>query len=111
MDDREGQGQPSGEGRSVREKVNDMSHATSHFSRVPTRLPRSRDLFRTFLILVWCALVPVAAFAQAGAPTRNSRAGVEGQSTLRVTVRDETESALIHATVTLTDGNGVPRQV
>ena len=51
-------------------------------------------------LFVWCALVPVAAFAQAG-----------GQSTLRVTVRDETEAALIHATVTLTDSTGVPRQV
>jgi uncharacterized surface anchored protein len=43
-------------------------------------------------------LVPVAAFAQA-------------QSSVRITVRDETEAALIHATVTLTDSVGVPRQV
>jgi hypothetical protein len=49
------------------------------------------------LFCVWCALLPVAAFAQA-------------QSTVRVTVRDETEAALIHATVTLTDSNGLPRQ-
>jgi hypothetical protein len=53
---------------------------------------------RALLVLAWCALLPVAAFAQA-------------QSTLRVTVRDETEAALIHATVTLTDSTGVPRQV
>ncbi len=63
-----------------------MKHATSCWFRL--------------CLFVWCALVPVAAFAQAG-----------GQSTLRVTVRDETEAALIHATVTLTDSTGVPRQV
>jgi len=49
-------------------------------------------------VFAWCALLPVAAFAQA-------------QSTVRITVRDETEAALIHATVTLTDSAGVPRQV
>ncbi|HUE87399.1 MAG TPA: carboxypeptidase-like regulatory domain-containing protein [Vicinamibacterales bacterium] len=54
--------------------------------------------FRVLLIFAWCALLPVAAYAQA-------------QSTLRVTVRDETEAALIHATVTLVDSTGVPRQV
>jgi hypothetical protein len=43
-------------------------------------------------------MLPVAAFAQA-------------QATVRVTVRDETEAALIHATVTLTDSTGVARQV
>ena len=53
---------------------------------------------RTLFLSAWCALVPVAALAQ-------------GQSTLQVTVRDETEAALIHATVTLTDSLGVARQV
>jgi len=43
------------------------------------------------------ALVPAVAAAQ-------------GQSTLRVTVRDETEAALIHAVVTLIDGAGAERQ-
>src|SRR5262245_35993871 len=62
-----------------------MSHATSR-------------LFRVFVAFVFCAWVPLAAFAQ-------------GQSTLRVTVRDETQAALITATVTLTDALGVPKQV
>jgi hypothetical protein len=53
---------------------------------------------RALWICAWCALVPLTAFAQA-------------QSTVRITVRDETEAALIHATVTLTDAAGVPRQV
>lgn len=53
---------------------------------------------RALVVLVWCAMLPVAAFAQA-------------QATVRVTVRDETEAALIHATVTLTDSTGVARQV
>jgi hypothetical protein len=53
---------------------------------------------RALLLCWWCALLPMAAFAQA-------------QSTVRVTVRDETEAALIHATVTLTDATGAPRQV
>ena len=53
---------------------------------------------RALLLCAWCALLPVAAFAQA-------------QATVRVTVRDETEAALIHATVTLTDSTGAPRQV
>ncbi|MBA3270157.1 MAG: TonB-dependent receptor [Acidobacteria bacterium] len=54
--------------------------------------------FRALFLFAWCALLPVAAFAQA-------------QSSLRVTVRDETEAALIHATVTLTDPLGVPREM
>lgn len=55
-------------------------------------------LFRVLFVCAWCALLPVAAWAQ-------------GNASLRVTVRDETEAALIHATVTLTDSGGVPRQV
>ncbi len=54
--------------------------------------------FRALLVFAWCAWLPTAAFAQA-------------QSSVRITVRDETEAALIHATVTLTDSAGVPRQV
>ena len=54
--------------------------------------------FRALFLFAWCALLPAAAFAQ-------------GESVLRVTVRDETEAALIHATVTLTDTLGVARQV
>jgi hypothetical protein len=54
--------------------------------------------FRALFVFTWCVLLPVAASAQ-------------GNATLRVTVRDETEAALIHATVTLTDASGVPRQV
>jgi hypothetical protein len=50
------------------------------------------------VVFAFCALLPIAAFAQ-------------GNASLRVTVRDETEAALIHATVTLTDANGIPRQV
>jgi len=38
-------------------------------------------------------------------------AGAQSSSTLRVTVRDETEAALVHAVVTLTDPAGVERQV
>lgn len=41
----------------------------------------------------------------------SASAWAQGQSTLSVTVRDETEAALIHATVTVTDANGIPRQV
>ena len=62
-----------------------MNHATSR-------------LIRPLCVLVLVVLMPTAALAQ-------------GQSTLRVTVRDETEAALIHATVTLTDALGVARQV
>lgn len=54
--------------------------------------------FRAVLLSTWCVLLPMAAFAQ-------------GNASLRVTVRDETEAALIHATVTLADAAGVPRQV
>jgi hypothetical protein len=54
--------------------------------------------FRVLLVCAWCVWLPAAAFAQAHA-------------SLRVTVRDETEAALIHATVTLTDANGLPRRV
>jgi hypothetical protein len=55
-------------------------------------------LFRALFVCAWCALLPAAAFAQ-------------GNASLRVTVRDETEAALIHAMVTLTDASGIPRQV
>lgn len=55
-------------------------------------------LFRALCVLAWCVVLPAAAFAQ-------------GNASLRVTVRDETEAALIHATVTLTEASGVPRQV
>jgi hypothetical protein len=50
------------------------------------------------LIVLWCALLPVAAAAQ-------------GPATLRVTVRDETEAALIHAVVAVIDASGVEKQV
>ena len=52
------------------------------------------------VLIVWCAcvLLPMAAAAQ-------------GQSALRVTVRDETQAALIHAVVTLADATGVEKQV
>jgi hypothetical protein len=55
-------------------------------------------VFRSLFVFAWCALLPAAALAQANA-------------SLRVTVRDETEAALIHATVTLVDADGVPRTV
>ena len=55
-------------------------------------------VFRTLFVFAWCTMLPVAAFAQANA-------------SLRVTVRDETEAALIHATVTLTGTSGLPRKV
>ena len=55
-------------------------------------------VFRAVFVFAWCALLPAAAFAQ-------------GNASLRVSVRDETEAALIHATVTLTDAAGIPRQV
>ena len=48
-------------------------------------------------VLVWSALLPVAAAAQ-------------NQSALRVTVRDETEAVLIHAIVTLIDPSGLEKQ-
>jgi hypothetical protein len=57
----------------------------------------SRSL-RALFVLAWCVALPAAAHAQ-------------GNASLRVTVRDETEAALIHATVTVTDASGVPRQV
>ena len=50
------------------------------------------------VVFAFSALLPFAAAAQ-------------GNASLRVTVRDETEAALIHATVTLTDPSGMPRQV
>ena len=53
---------------------------------------------RVLLTVCACVLVPMAAAAQ-------------GQSVLRVTVRDETQAALIHATVTLVDATGVEQQV
>jgi hypothetical protein len=53
---------------------------------------------RVVFLLFWCVVLPAAAAAQ-------------DQAALRVTVRDETEAALIHAVVTLTDGNGIEKQV
>jgi hypothetical protein len=50
------------------------------------------------LVCAWCVLLPAAASAQ-------------GNASLRVTVRDETEAALIHATVTVTDAMGIPHRV
>ncbi len=54
--------------------------------------------FRALFVFVWCWLAPVAAAAQ-------------NQSALRVTVRDETQAALIHAVVAVIDANGVERQL
>jgi hypothetical protein len=54
--------------------------------------------FRVLILFTWCAVLPVVAHAQAN-------------GSLRVTVRDETEAALIHASVTLVDAEGIPRQV
>jgi hypothetical protein len=54
--------------------------------------------FRALVVCVGCASIPVVTFAQ-------------GNASLRVTVRDETEAALIHAIVTITDAAGIPRQV
>lgn len=50
------------------------------------------------ILFGWFVAMPVAAAAQ-------------NSATLRVTVRDETEAALIHATVALVDPAGVERQV
>lgn len=55
--------------------------------------------WRIALVLLFCGLLPPAV-AQA-----------QDAAALRVTVRDETEAALIHATVTLTNSSGVARQV
>jgi hypothetical protein len=55
-------------------------------------------LFGALLVFAWCAVLPVTVFAQ-------------GNASLRVTVRDETEAALVHALVTVTDATGMPRQV
>jgi hypothetical protein len=52
--------------------------------------------FRVVFVVGWCALLPAAVFAQAN-------------TSLRLSVRDETEAALIHATVSLTDAAGIPR--
>jgi hypothetical protein len=84
VDRREGAHQSDDQSRPVREEVAIMT-ATS----------RS---FGALLLAAWCALLPATALAQ-------------GNASLRVTVRDETEAALIHATVTLADPAGVPRQV
>jgi hypothetical protein len=57
--------------------------------------------FRSLVVLpvaLWCVLLPLVAAAQ-------------GQSSLRVTVRDETEAALIHAVVSVIDPVGAERQV
>ncbi len=51
------------------------------------------------VLLALVSLTPTAAAAQAP------------QSTLRIRVQDETQAALIHATVTITDPKGVERQV
>lgn len=55
-------------------------------------------VFRLVLVFAWCAWLPAVALAQANA-------------SLNVTVRDETEAALIHATVSIVDGSGLPRQM
>src|SRR5688500_15788237 len=59
-------------------------------------LATSRSVCALFLF-VGALLLPAAAAAQ-------------NQSTLRVTVRDETQAALIHAVVTLGDATGIERQ-
>lgn len=53
---------------------------------------------RVLTMFCWCVLFPLAASAQ-------------NQSTLRVTVRDETQAALIHSLVALIDAAGVEKQV
>jgi hypothetical protein len=60
--------------------------------------PVARLLARVALVALAC-LTPIVAAAQSP------------QSTLRIRVQDETEAALIHATVTITDPAGVERQV
>src|SRR5919106_106861 len=55
-------------------------------------------LLRTLLVAIAALVLP--AFAEA-----------QNQSTLRITVLDETRSALIHAVVSITDPAGVERQV
>ena len=52
---------------------------------------------RVLLVLCVCVLLSIAAVAQ-------------GQSGLRVTVRDETQAALIHAVVTVVDATGSEKQ-
>jgi hypothetical protein len=60
-----------------------------------------RPVTRSFVaLLVACAALALPALAEA-----------QNQSTLRIRVQDETQSALIHAVVTLTDPAGVERQV
>jgi hypothetical protein len=56
--------------------------------------------------VLWCLLGASAVWL-----ILPSAAWAQGQSTLRVTVRDETQSALIHAVVTLIDAAGLERQV
>jgi hypothetical protein len=63
-----------------------------------TTRPVARVFLRAFLVALAC-LTPLVAAAQSP------------QSTLRIKVQDETEAALIHATVTITDQAGVERQV
>ena len=75
MDDREGQGQPVDQGRSVREEVDSHEHAT-----MTTRDRPACSSGALFVCSRWCALALPALAA--------SR---RGQSTLRVTVRDETK--------------------
>lgn len=60
--------------------------------------PVARVLARAVVVALAC-LMPVVAAAQSP------------QSTLRIRVQDETEAALIHATVAITDPAGVERQV
>ena len=60
--------------------------------------PVTRVLVRALVVALGCLVLPVVAAAQ-------------NQSTLRITVQDETRAALIHAVVTLTDLAGVERQV
>jgi hypothetical protein len=55
----------------------------------------------TLISLLCVMLLPFTAFAQ----------NQQSQASLRVTVRDETQAALIHAVVTVTDVNGIEKQV
>src|SRR5688500_13392470 len=62
-----------------------------------TLVPPSRGMHLGLMFLC-SVLLPLTASAQ-------------NQSALRVTVRDETQAALIHAVVTLVDAAGVEKQV
>src|SRR6186713_2837409 len=84
MDTREGQGQPVDQGRSLREEV---------------RMMRPVARLSVMLLVVFGSLAVT------------TLASAQTQSTLRIRVQDETEAALIHALVTITDPSGVERQV